>query len=175
MPSEIVAVIFDMDLTLVDTSSLAQLRLQRNWSEVYRRIPETSVYPGVPQILRRCRQLNLKVGIVTTAPSTYCNRLIRYHGIGVDATVCYHDVAKGRTKPEPDQMLLCAQKLNVEASSCLTLGDDPRDILASRRAGMVSVAALWGATDPHDLLAVEPTHACNTPSDFVDLLDRLSG
>ena len=34
-------VLFDLDMTLVNTSMLESLRSQRKWSEVYKRVPET--------------------------------------------------------------------------------------------------------------------------------------
>lgn len=174
MPVKVAAVIFDMDLTLVDTSMLAQLRTDRQWSEVYKRISATAMYEGVPEMLARCRELRLRVGIVTTAPSTYCNKLLQHHRIAADATVCYHDVDRGRIKPAPDQMILCAKRLSVPEASCLTLGDDPRDILASHSAEMYSAAALWGAVDREQLLAAKPTYSCQTVQDFIDVLNGLN-
>jgi phosphoglycolate phosphatase len=41
-------------------------------------------------------------------------------------------------------MLLCAERLWVQPSKCLPIGDDPRDIASAKAAGMAAVAALWG-------------------------------
>ena len=37
-------VIFDLDLTLVDTRCLENARNTRNWGEAYRLIPNTAMY-----------------------------------------------------------------------------------------------------------------------------------
>lgn len=134
MSSRILAVIFDLDLTLVDTSSLTDLRAARNWPAVYKGIPWTTLYPGVRELLDECLDLGLKLGIVTTAPSTYCAKVVEFHQIPVECRVCYHDVPRGRIKPHPDQMLLCSERLGVPPSQCLAIGDDPRDIASAEAA-----------------------------------------
>ncbi|GAA5578824.1 hypothetical protein Pgin02_01853 [Porphyromonas gingivalis] len=45
------SIIFDLDLTLVDTSVLEELRKKRNWNTVYSLIPSTSLYDGIREIL----------------------------------------------------------------------------------------------------------------------------
>ena len=44
-------IIFDLDLTLVDTTCLEELRHNRNWAEAYKKIPHTSMYSGIKEIL----------------------------------------------------------------------------------------------------------------------------
>jgi phosphoglycolate phosphatase len=55
-----------------------------------------------------------------------------------------------RKKPDPDQLLLAADTLGVTPADCVYVGDDERDIVAARRAGMASVAALWGYREAHE-------------------------
>jgi phosphoglycolate phosphatase len=40
--------------------------------------------------------------------------------------------------------------MRVEASRCVYIGDDRRDIEAARAAGMASAAAAWGYIDASD-------------------------
>jgi phosphoglycolate phosphatase len=55
-----------------------------------------------------------------------------------------------RRKPDPDQLLLACDTLGVVPAQCVYVGDDERDIVAARSAGMPSVAALWGYREAHD-------------------------
>ena len=43
-------VIFDLDLTLVDTTCLEPARHSRNWNEAYRLIPQTRMYDGMNDV-----------------------------------------------------------------------------------------------------------------------------
>ena len=44
-------IIFDLDLTLVDTTCLENARHTRNWGEAYRLIPQTYLYEGIESVL----------------------------------------------------------------------------------------------------------------------------
>jgi beta-phosphoglucomutase-like phosphatase (HAD superfamily) len=49
-----------------------------------------------------------------------------------------------RAKPEPDLFLACQERLGVEAEDCYVVGDAVWDLLAARRAWMLSVGLLSG-------------------------------
>jgi phosphoglycolate phosphatase len=72
-------------------------------------------------------------------------------------------------KPDPEPLLHAAAKVGVDARDCAYVGDDERDIIAARAAGMPSVVALWGyrlhEDDPFawqgDVLVHEPHALCS--------------
>ena len=45
------SIIFDLDLTLVDTTCLEEARHERNWQKAYDMIPQTSLYEGIQEVL----------------------------------------------------------------------------------------------------------------------------
>ncbi|MNN72988.1 Phosphoglycolate phosphatase [compost metagenome] len=47
-------------------------------------------------------------------------------------------------KPDPAPMFYACERLGVEASQCLYVGDHVRDIEAGRNAGMRTAVAGWG-------------------------------
>ena len=47
-------------------------------------------------------------------------------------------------KPHPAPLLEAARRLGLTAQQCLYVGDDERDIVAGRAAGMSTVAANYG-------------------------------
>ncbi len=49
-----------------------------------------------------------------------------------------------RRKPDPDQLLAACEALGIEPAQAVYVGDDERDIIAARAAGMPSIVALWG-------------------------------
>ena len=61
-------IIFDLDLTLIDTTVLKPLCHTRQWQEAYRRIPEIIMYDGISQVLEIIRKNNIKAAIVSTSP-----------------------------------------------------------------------------------------------------------
>lgn len=91
-------VIFDMDLTLVDTSYLEEARHKRDWEEAYRLIPQTKMYEGIPEVLDIIRKHNIETTVVSTSPRPYIGRLIAFYDIPIKYIDGYHDV-KPHTVP----------------------------------------------------------------------------
>ena len=44
----------------------------------------------------------------------------------------------------PEKLLEAARRLGVAPSDCVYVGDDERDVVAARAAGMPSIAVTWG-------------------------------
>jgi phosphoglycolate phosphatase-like HAD superfamily hydrolase len=56
-----------------------------------------------------------------------------------------------RAKPEPDLFLACQERLGVRADDCYVVGDAVWDLLAARRAGMLSIGLLSGGYGEDEL------------------------
>lgn len=162
-------IIFDLDQTLVDTSHLETLRKQRNWKKIYAQIPSLIPYEGINEIIQSFNSREIPIGIVTTSPESYCSRIIRHCGWEIAATVCYHDVK--RRKPHPESMHLILQKLGLGNQNVISIGDRAMDIVASKQAGIVSVAATWGSKEVDDLLATSPDYIADNVEELDSILN----
>lgn len=127
-----------MDLTLVDTTCLEELRHRREWSQVYNLIPKTSMYAGMADVLEVIRKHNIKTAIVSTSPRPYIERLIAFYNIPAQYIVSYHDAKP--IKPHPAPMLKALELMEVSAKQAISFGDRVIDIQASNDAGIESVA-----------------------------------
>jgi pyrophosphatase PpaX len=85
--------------------------------------------------------------------------------VGADATT--------RHKPDPDPLLLGAERLGVAASGALYVGDAPNDVLAARAAGMLDVWAAWGPFYAEEIEPFTPTFTVHTAADVLTLLKTL--
>ncbi|MED1747180.1 HAD family hydrolase [Brevibacillus borstelensis] len=164
------AIIFDLDQTLIESHSAKLHRRDRNWDVVYSMIPKLLPYEGIPELLQELSAKSIPFGIVTSSPASYCNRIVKHWGWKVHFTVCYHDTQ--RRKPHPDPINLGVTKLGVPKESVVSIGDDPKDILAARSAGVTSVGVLWGAKDPQGLIKTSPDYLFNTTEEMVNFLKR---
>ena len=139
------AILFDLDMTLVDTSSLLGLRKNRKWSQVYRNIPGTTVFPGVTLLINKLESDGVKMGIVTNSPAKYARNVVSYHGINLEVLTGYHDTENH--KPSPDPIIHGIRKLNLSQSDDFIayVGDERGDITAANNArGVVSIGVSWG-------------------------------
>lgn len=168
---KIEAVIFDLDQTLIDSSSAAEFRDRRDWDTAKRMVPQLPVYAGISNIFAMLHTLKIPVGIATSSPAPYCNTVITHHRWTIKATSCYHCTEK--RKPHPDPILNVAMRMGVNPINAVSIGDDPRDIVASIAAGSLAVAARWGCAPGVDPASEDPHHICDTVPDLDRLLRSL--
>jgi HAD superfamily hydrolase (TIGR01662 family) len=168
-----VGVIFDLDLTLIDSSIAEPLRRQRAWSDVYSLVRQFTVYPGISQLLAELRTWGVPCAIVTSSPRPYCTLVVATHSFQITEFVCYHDTT--RRKPHPDPMEKALKQLALECDGVVAVGDEPKDIQSARACGITTVAATWGTLDESALLATSPDVVAATVADLHELLaDRFA-
>jgi HAD superfamily hydrolase (TIGR01549 family) len=165
-------IIFDLDQTIIDSNIALQERKNREWNKVYDLIPSFVLYEGIFDLIAEINSNGIPTCIVTTSPSTYCDKVLSHHGLPFVNRVCYHDTHN--KKPHPEPMLLALKKMGVAKDEILSIGDDPKDIIASKGAGIISVAAIWGCGNAESLLETAPTYICNKVSDLRKLIFPVS-
>ena len=162
------SVIFDLDLTLIDTTCLEQFRHNRQWQEAYANIPNTSMYEGIFSILEIIRKHKITTAIVSTSPRPYVEKIVSYYNIPAQHIVSYHDAKP--IKPHPAQMLKALELMGVQAKDTISFGDRVIDIQASNAAGIESVACFWGTKEKGELLRSGYSHAIVKPEEILTLI-----
>jgi HAD superfamily hydrolase (TIGR01509 family) len=160
--------IIDLDLTLIDSQQAEPLRRARRWADVYRMIPELRPYEGITELLAELRAKGVPVCIVTSSPAPYCGRIITHWAWAGIKTVCYYDTK--RKKPDPEPILLGLKRMGVNAADAISVGDDWKDIAASKAAAVYAVGALWGALDRATLIQSKPDALCETVGELRSLV-----
>ena len=110
-------------------------------------------FEGVAEVLAEIEASGARWGIVSNKPHYLCVGVVKAMGWERRCAVLLGGDSLPRRKPDPDQLLHACQACGVDPAQAVYIGDDERDIVAARNAGMKSVAALWGyrldTDDPH--------------------------
>lgn len=162
------SIIFDLDLTLVDTTCLEDYRHNRQWQEAYAHIPDTTMYDGIVGVLDIIRKHNIPCAIVSTSPRPYVEKIVAYYNLPVLHIVSYHDAKP--IKPHPAQMLKALELMGKTAKEVISFGDRAIDIQASNAAGIESVACFWGTKEKGELLRSGYSHAIVRPEEIITLI-----
>jgi phosphoglycolate phosphatase len=101
-------------------------------------------FAGIEPMLAALEGAGSRWGIVTNKPEYLARALMPLLGWESRCAVLVGGDTLPVRKPDPLPLLHAAQVLGVEAADCVYVGDDARDIVAARAAGMPSVVALWG-------------------------------
>lgn len=162
-------IIFDLDLTLVDSTIAEEARSRRDWQRVYSLIPQFKLYPGMEDVFQRIRmnRHRLVVAIVSTAPSAYVGRVVNYFNIPVDTIIGYHDAPR---KPSPAGMILAMQRMGTATDNTVSFGDRLIDMQSSNAAGVHSVACLWGTKEEGLLRSSGATSFAASPGEILKYL-----
>src|SRR5262245_48861800 len=122
--------------------------IQRRHGELFRELlPERRPLPGAVELLRETR---ITHGIATSGRRPEIDRSLEALGVGDDIVVVQRgDVS--RAKPEPDLFVECARRLGSAPEECYVVGDAVWDLLAARRARMLSVGLLSGGYGEDEL------------------------
>ena len=104
----------------------------------------TYAFEGVAEMIARLHQGGLKWGVVTNKSERFTLPLTRLMPLFATAQTIVSGDTTPHSKPHPAPLLEAARQLNVSPQRCIYVGDDARDILAGRAAGMPTVAAAYG-------------------------------
>lgn len=162
------SIIFDLDMTLVDSSCAESARKARDWQNVYKLIPSFTLFDGLRDVFDVIMKFKIKTAIVSTAPRPYVERVCEHFKIPNIGLVCYHDCPM--RKPAPDQMLKALDMLSVPKRQVVSFGDRVIDIQASNKAGIESIACLWGSREISELLSSDYCHALKYPKEIITLI-----
>ena len=161
-------IIFDLDLTLVDTTLAEPYRNKRDWNGAYSVLPQCTVYEGLQEIFDVIRKYGINTCIVSTSPRTYVEKVVQQFTLPISHIVAYHDAKP--IKPHPAPMLKALEMLGCDAKSAISFGDSVINIQSSNAAGIESVACFWGTKEKAELVKSGYTHAIIKPSEILTLI-----
>lgn len=105
---------------------------------------QTVVFAAMLPVLDRLDCEGRRWGIVTNKAARFTQPVVEGLQLHRRAAVVISGDTTPHSKPHPAPLLEAARRVGVEAAHCVYVGDDHRDILAGRAAGMLTLAAGWG-------------------------------
>ena len=105
---------------------------------------ESKLYEGMEELLQKLEEQKVPWGIVTNKQKRFTNPLTERMGLLQRA----HCVVSGDTtpfaKPHAEPILHAARIAKVNPQQSIYIGDDIRDIVSGKAAGMQTAAAIYG-------------------------------
>ena len=129
--------------------------------------------PGARDLVAFLRESNLAHGIATSGKRSDIEESLTSLSLSSKAVVIDGDMVD-EVKPEPDLFLLCQEKLEVERSQCLVIGDSVWDIYAARRSGILSVGLLSGGSGEQELYNAGAMRVYADARAMLDSIDELA-
>jgi HAD superfamily hydrolase (TIGR01509 family) len=147
--------------------------LQARHGELFRELlPERRPLPGARELLAELRESGVVHGIATSGRRPEIDSSLEALGVGEEMVVVERGDVR-RAKPEPDLFLACAERLRVPPEECFAVGDAVWDLLAARRARMLSIGLLSGGYGGDELLSAGAYRVYRDCDELRDSLDEL--
>jgi HAD superfamily hydrolase (TIGR01509 family) len=162
------AVLFDLDFTLIDSSPLVELRQTKQQYAAYQMIPQIQPYAGINELLQALSAHQIPIAIVTSSRKLFCDRIITHLEWSIDLLITRQDVRL--PKPHPAGILIALERLNIRPEDAIMVGDSPDDIHAAKAANVYSIGALWGSPTPELCIAANPDRSCQTVRELHEFL-----
>ena len=104
----------------------------------------SKLFDGMEHLLNQLESAQLPWGIVTNKSERFTNPLIDLMGLSQRSISTVSGDTTPHSKPHPEPILHAARIANLDPNKSLYVGDDIRDIIAGKAAGMKTVAAAYG-------------------------------
>ena len=104
----------------------------------------SKLFEGMEHLLNQLESAQLPWGIVTNKSERFTNPLIELMGLSQRSISTVSGDTTPHSKPHPEPILHAARIANLDPNKSLYVGDDIRDVIAGKAAGMKTVAAAYG-------------------------------
>ena len=105
---------------------------------------DSVLFEGMDHVLNQLDAAKLPWGIVTNKSERFSKPLTDLMGLRQRAVSTVSGDTTPHSKPHPEPILHAARLANIDPSSSIYVGDDIRDIVAGKAAGMKTIAAAYG-------------------------------
>jgi phosphoglycolate phosphatase len=105
---------------------------------------DSVLFEGMDHVLNQLDAAKLPWGIVTNKSERFTKPLTDLMGLRQRAVSTVSGDTTPHAKPHPEPILHAARLANIDPCSSVYVGDDLRDIVAGKAAGMKTIAAAYG-------------------------------
>src|SRR6266705_1965206 len=128
------------------------------------------VFPGINQLPRRIQSTGRRLALVTGVEKNMMEYTLNPFNLSeyFEARINADDVQS--SKPDPEGINLALRRLKVDPRESMYVGDSPADVIAGKRAGVTTGAALWSPENRGDPTTEHPDHEFRSVRQLSDFL-----
>jgi HAD superfamily hydrolase (TIGR01549 family) len=148
-------------------------RLQQIHAETYSLyVSQVRPLPGAVELLAYLSEARVPWAVATSGRLESASLSLRSLGLSPDIPIITRDQVR-HAKPDPDLFLAAAERLGVDISDSVVIGDSVWDLLAAKRARALGVGLLSGGYGREELERAGAYRVYNDPADLLLHLDEV--
>lgn len=168
-------ILFDMDMTLVDSSIAKQYG--KNYKEVQKHISEFSVFDGIREVIEQLSEQHI-IYVVSGNVGSTIKKVIQYFNLNIPLENVYgyrqgYPMENFARKKKVMQVAIedIIKTHNVSEKDIIYIGDEIDDYRACQYAGIKFIGCLWGNDE---LNQVSEIITLTTPNEIIDAIGSLT-
>ena len=131
---------------------------------------KTKPYEGIEQLFNKLEEKNILIAVNSNKPDKYSKNLVSCHFPGNN----FIDVIGHREdhpyKPDPSAVYEIIDKMKLNKSEVLYVGDSDKDVETAKNAGIKIVGCLWGFRDLKTLTNAGADYIISKPEELLNYL-----
>ncbi len=148
-------------------------RLQQRHVEAFlRQSSHVRPLPGARELLAHLSEIGVPWAIATSGRLATAESALRMLDLPPDAIIVTRDQVR-YAKPNPDLFLAAAERLRVDITEAVVVGDSVWDLLAARRARALAVGLLSGGYGQDELDRAGAYRVYQDPADLLQHLHEI--
>ncbi len=143
--------------------------LLRGKEELNNRIHEVQIIQGIAEVLLQLKKQDILLGLVSTNTLENIHTVLENHGL--HNVFDFIGIGSGLLG-KPRALKKIIKQYHLDKTKILYVGDEVRDIEASRRAGLSVASVTWGYNSAQSLRNHNPDYLLEHPQDLVRILAK---
>lgn len=139
-----------LDILPPDQAKIAVARL---WEYSRHSAKETILFDGIVDMLEKIHSSHIKLGLWTGRDHGSTFDILETHKLQHYFAAIVSGSHVKKNKPDPEGLLLLADKLHIQPANIMHIGDHAHDIIGASSAGAKTVHVIWEPENPG-----EPVH-----------------
>lgn len=134
-------------------------------------INKTCLYPGIADLLSELQARNIKIGVFSNKANELTQKVVEVLLKDWPIVMAIGAGGEIERKPDPQGALLIGEKMELEASDLMFIGDSGVDMQTAVNSGMHGVGVLWGFRDMEELLENGAKTILEHPMDLMNSIN----
>lgn len=105
---------------------------------------QSQLFDGVDGLIEQLNDTGIPWGVVTNKALGLTQPIMEHFGLDQHSKVTVGGDCTPHLKPHPASLYLACEKTAIAPENCIYIGDDERDIVAGKTAGMATLVAAYG-------------------------------
>lgn len=127
-------------------------------------------FKGMPEVIRKAQAQGHELFMLSSNSVHTLHKFLHRHKLHTYFLELYGGVSLFGKAPALKRLL---KDHSLEIKNCVYIGDELRDVEASKSIGMRVIAVDWGFARPGDLKKLKPTKLVSTPEELLQVIEEI--